>query len=65
MGNKKYTEKEIETILNKAKLPRWLSLRQLIKVSYWLMFNRKRLNTFCWGLERGMAVHWAFKEAED
>lgn len=60
---KKYTEKEIDAIMSRINFPDGLSTGGMLKILYWLMFNRKKMNQFCWNIERGMSVYSAFEDA--
>jgi hypothetical protein len=62
---KQYTDKEIEYILDKAGFPKGLSANQMLRIAYWSTFNRKRLNVFCWNIERGKSLHFAFKDSTE
>jgi len=60
MYYKPYSNKEINTILDNAQLPRHLTLWQGLRVSLWLMFNYKKLCLFCWHLENGKPARTAY-----
>ena len=57
---KPYSNKEINTILDNADLPRNLTLWQGLRVSLWLMFNYKKLCMFCMHLENGKPTRAAY-----
>lgn len=61
---KEYTGKEIDTLFTKSKLLERITPMGAIKISYWLMFNRKKLYAFCERLELGMDARLALHDTD-
>lgn len=62
---KRYTGQEMNAIMDSVGFPKGLSFMQMIKIAYWSLFNIKRLNRFCWNIERGMSLYFAFNDADN
>ncbi len=65
MQKTKYTDKEAMQIMDSVAFPKGLSIFQTIKITYWALFERKKLYKFCDGIERGKSLHFALKDAEE
>ena len=59
----KYTEKEIKTLMDSVSFPRGLSITQTLKVVYWSLFEKNKLQVFCEGIEKGKSLHFALNDA--
>jgi hypothetical protein len=41
-----------------------LSYKQLFKIIWWRLFNKKKINIFCESLDAGKSAIFAYKDAE-
>ena len=57
---KKYSNFEMNLIMDNAGFPKGLSFKRMLKIAYWSLFDKKRLNRFCWNIERGKSLFFAF-----
>lgn len=58
-----YTDEEAMDFLNSVAYPRGLSIFQTLKVTYWSLFEKKRLYKFIEGIEKGKSLYFAMKDA--
>lgn len=58
-----YTDEEAMDFLDSVAYPRGLSIFQTLKVTYWSLFEKKRLYKLIEGIEKGKSLHFAMKDA--
>ena len=65
MEERKYTQKEMVGIMDKVGFPKGLPVSKSFIVLKWALLNRKKLNRFCFNIDRGMYILYAFEEAKN
>jgi hypothetical protein len=63
MDMKKYTDKEAIDFLDSVAFPRGLSIFQTLKVTYWSLFEKKKVYKLIEGIEKGKSLYFAMKDA--
>lgn len=61
----KYTQSEMKEIMDSVDFPKGLKINQSFRVLLWAIFNKNKLYRFCWNIERGMYITFAFKDADN
>lgn len=51
-------------LLENAKIFKWLTMKQLLKLIWWEWFYKKKIDAFYNGLNMGKATIFAYKDAE-
>jgi hypothetical protein len=64
MLNQKFTDEEIMDILRKSNFPDGLNLKQMLKVQYWAILNKKKFQLFIMNLNNGKNMKFAYLDTK-